>query len=201
MATTRSRPRRVAKATVVAPAPNSAPAYVVPGVGDEDYAAAYRYGVLVADEHGNRTFTEVEPVLAEQWVTARGTSRLEWAQARPAVQEGYAGVARVQPVKTVSETRPAKARTTGGKARSGSRAKATSTRSRGKATRTAARGRSRGGDDLAKRGPQDRSRINVSERWEVDYWCERLGVTPAQLKRAVKSAGPSVKNVRRELRK
>jgi hypothetical protein len=41
----------------------------------------------------------------------------------------------------------------------------------------------------------------VTEPWEVKYWCERLGVTPAQLKRAVKSAGHSVKDVRRELRK
>jgi Protein of unknown function (DUF3606) len=195
MANTRSRPRRVAKATVVAPAPRSAPAYVVPGLGDEDYAVAHRYGVLVADRHGRKEFAEVEPILSEQWVTARGTSRLPWEQARPAVQEGYAGVVRVQPVKEAD--RPAKARTGRGKPRA---AKRGATSARGKATRTAARGRSRG-DDLTKRGPQDRSRISVTEPWEVKYWCERLGVTPAQLKRAVKSAGPSVKNVRRQLGK
>jgi Protein of unknown function (DUF3606) len=198
MANTSSRPRRVAKATVIAPAPRSAPAYVVPGLGDEDYAVAYRYGVLVADRHGRKEFAEVEPVLAEQWITARGTSRLSWDEARPAVREGYAGVVRVRPVRVAD--RPAKARTGRGKTRAGTRAKAGSPRGHGKATRTASRSRTRG-DNLAKRGPQDRSRINVSEPWEVDYWCERLGVTPAQLKRAVKSAGPSVKNVRRQLGK
>src|SRR5215213_5514654 len=108
MPSTRSRPRP-RKVTVAAPAAPSAPAYVVPGVGGEEYTAAYRYGVLVADKHGQKTFAEVEPVLAEEWVTARGRSRLDWTQARPAVQEGYAGVVRVQPVKTVD--RPAKART------------------------------------------------------------------------------------------
>jgi hypothetical protein len=140
----------------------------------------------------------VEPVLAEQWVTARGTSRLTWEEARPAVQEGYAGVVRVQPVQEVD--RPAKARTGRGKTRAGIRTKAGSARGRGRATRTAARGRGRG-DNLSNRGPRDRSRISISEPWEVKYWCERLGVTPAQLKRAVKSAGPSVKNVRRQLGK
>ena len=43
--------------------------------------------------------------------------------------------------------------------------------------------------------------MNVREPWEVDYWCERLGVTPAQLRRAVKSAGPMAKDVRRQLGK
>src|SRR5829696_2516895 len=158
MPSTRSRPRP-RKVTVAAPAARSAPAYVVPGVGGEEYATAYRYGVLVADKHGKKEFAEVEPLLAEEWVAARGTSRQNWSQARPAVREGYAGVVRVQPVKTAE--RPAKSRTDRGKARAGARAKAGAARGRGKAARTAARSRSGGGDNLAKRGQQDRSRINV----------------------------------------
>ena len=43
--------------------------------------------------------------------------------------------------------------------------------------------------------------MNVSEPWEVDYWCERFGVTPARLRQAVKKAGPMAKDVRRELGK
>ena len=97
----------------------------------------------------------------------------------------------LQPVKTVPARRPAKARTARSK-----------TGTRRAATTGSARGKSKAhGDDLRKRGPQDRARVNVHERWEVDYWCERFGVTPARLRAAVKKAGPMAKDVRRELRK
>lgn len=56
-------------------------------------------------------------------------------------------------------------------------------------------------DNLQKAGPQDRSRINVNERWELDYWCKELGVSQQQLEQAVKSVGPSVTAVRQHLRK
>jgi hypothetical protein len=36
-------------------------------------------------------------------------------------------------------------------------------------------------DNLQKAGPQDRSRINVHERWELEYWTEALGVSAEQL--------------------
>lgn len=42
-------------------------------------------------------------------------------------------------------------------------------------------------DDLSNRGPQDRSRINLSEDWEVQYWTKKLGVTKQQLSDAVKA--------------
>ncbi len=54
-------------------------------------------------------------------------------------------------------------------------------------------------DSLQDRGPQDRSSINVHEKWEVDYWTRALGVTEAQLVEAVMAAGPGVKNVKRHL--
>ena len=56
-------------------------------------------------------------------------------------------------------------------------------------------------DNLQKAGPQDRSRINVNERWEVDYWCKELGVSQQELEQAVKSVGPSVSAVRQRLGK
>lgn len=56
-------------------------------------------------------------------------------------------------------------------------------------------------DDLSKRGPQDRTRINVNESWELDYWCKQLGVTPEELKQAVQKAGVMVTDVRRHLGK
>ncbi|MFD2368168.1 DUF3606 domain-containing protein [Pseudoduganella sp. GCM10020061] len=56
-------------------------------------------------------------------------------------------------------------------------------------------------DNLQKAGPEDRSRINVNERWERDYWTRELGVNDEELERAVKAVGPSVKAVREYLRK
>ncbi|WP_454722775.1 MULTISPECIES: DUF3606 domain-containing protein [Cupriavidus] len=56
-------------------------------------------------------------------------------------------------------------------------------------------------DDLKKRGPADRSRINVNEPWELSYWSAALGVTPDALKKAVAAVGVSVDAVRRHLGK
>ncbi|MEN5158602.1 MULTISPECIES: DUF3606 domain-containing protein [Achromobacter] len=56
-------------------------------------------------------------------------------------------------------------------------------------------------DDLSKRGPQDRSRINVNEPHELRYWTQALGVTEAQLREAVKTVGPSATAVREHLGK
>ena len=54
-------------------------------------------------------------------------------------------------------------------------------------------------DNLQKSGPQDRSRINVHEEWEVRHWTETLGVTREELERAVAAVGPSVSAVREHL--
>lgn len=44
-------------------------------------------------------------------------------------------------------------------------------------------------DDKSNRGPQDRSRINTSEDYEVRYWTEKFGCTVNELKDAVAAAG------------
>lgn len=54
-------------------------------------------------------------------------------------------------------------------------------------------------DNLDQRGPQDRSRINLNEPWEVTYWAKELGISKEELERAVKAAGPSVAAVRQML--
>ena len=212
MPTTRSRPSKTTAARTTYDdatwrATHATREYVVPGLDYDDYAPAYRYGTVVKDKHGNKEFVEVEPLLAEEWAGVRGASPLDWAQARPAVQDGYAGVVRVRKVKTVktgaaAKVRTARTKTVTRRATSATRTTRTSAvRGRSKAAgKTAAKNRT-GGDNLHKRGPQDRARVNVNEPWEVDYWCERLGVTPAKLRQAVKKAGPMAKDVRRELGK
>jgi hypothetical protein len=56
-------------------------------------------------------------------------------------------------------------------------------------------------DDRTKKGPQDRSRINVNEDYELRYWTKELGVSPDELKSAVQKVGPSVEAVREHLGK
>ena len=56
-------------------------------------------------------------------------------------------------------------------------------------------------DDSTKRGPQDRERINVNERYELDYWSKELKVSPEKLKEAVAKVGVMAKDVRKHLGK
>ena len=56
-------------------------------------------------------------------------------------------------------------------------------------------------DDPTKRGPEDASRINVHERYEVDYWCTKFNVTPEQLKACVQKVGVMVADVKKCLGK
>jgi hypothetical protein len=56
-------------------------------------------------------------------------------------------------------------------------------------------------DNLHIRRPQDPTKINVHEAWEVKYWAQSLGVTEQQLKEAVKAVGVSTSAVKRYLGK
>ena len=55
-------------------------------------------------------------------------------------------------------------------------------------------------DNLQDRGPQDRSRININEDWELRYWTKELGVTEDQLRKTVQRVGPSADAVRKALK-
>lgn len=54
-------------------------------------------------------------------------------------------------------------------------------------------------DDKSKRGPADRIRINVHEKWEIDYWTKAFNCSEEQLKNAVKEVGVMVEDVREYL--
>ena len=56
-------------------------------------------------------------------------------------------------------------------------------------------------DDKTKVGLQDRSRININEKSEVDYWTKRFGVTVERLRAAVDKVGTSVKDVEADLKR
>jgi hypothetical protein len=54
-------------------------------------------------------------------------------------------------------------------------------------------------DDVRNRGPEDRSRINVNEPWELKYWSKTLGVTPDRLKEVVQKVGTRTEDVEQYL--
>jgi hypothetical protein len=55
-------------------------------------------------------------------------------------------------------------------------------------------------DNLQNRGQQDRARINLHEKHEIQYWTKTLGVSQEELEQAVKKAGNSAEAVRQHLR-
>jgi hypothetical protein len=55
-------------------------------------------------------------------------------------------------------------------------------------------------DDLSKRGPADRSRINLGEPYEVQYWADKFGVSKERLSEVVRKVGPSADAVSKELK-
>ncbi|MFZ4874944.1 DUF3606 domain-containing protein [Janthinobacterium sp. Mn2066] len=54
-------------------------------------------------------------------------------------------------------------------------------------------------DDLTKRGPQDASKINIHEDWELTYWSKKFGVTKEKLSQAVKAVGVNASAVAKHL--
>jgi hypothetical protein len=56
-------------------------------------------------------------------------------------------------------------------------------------------------DNKQDRGPADRSRINVNEEYEVQYWTKALGVSREELTEAVRKVGVMADKVRASLGK
>lgn len=54
-------------------------------------------------------------------------------------------------------------------------------------------------DDLKRTAPEDPNKINMNQSWEVQYWCNALGVTEWELREAVDAVGPMVEDVKRYL--
>jgi predicted RNA-binding protein YlqC (UPF0109 family) len=54
-------------------------------------------------------------------------------------------------------------------------------------------------DNKLNRGQPDRSKINMSEDYEVKHWTRELGVTREELARVIEKVGNSAAAVRKEL--
>lgn len=55
-------------------------------------------------------------------------------------------------------------------------------------------------DDKTHTGGQDRTRISLSEDYEVQDWCKKFGVTPQQLRDAVATVGDQASAVEAHLK-
>jgi len=56
-------------------------------------------------------------------------------------------------------------------------------------------------DNLHKKRPQDSSRVNIHEPWEVEYWCKEFNCTKLQLALAVEKHGTSAAAIRKYFNK
>lgn len=55
-------------------------------------------------------------------------------------------------------------------------------------------------DNKNNKGPQDRSRISLTEDYEVRYWSKKFGISKDELKAVVNKVGHSVRAVEAALR-
>jgi hypothetical protein len=56
-------------------------------------------------------------------------------------------------------------------------------------------------DNLHIRRPQDPTKINIHERWEVEYWTKKWNITETQLRAAVAAVGVGTARVAAHLGK
>jgi len=63
--------------------------YVAADATYDSYGPAYSYGVAAFGRYEGRDFELIQPELAQDWNTMRGTSDLSWDQARPAVKDAW----------------------------------------------------------------------------------------------------------------
>ena len=56
-------------------------------------------------------------------------------------------------------------------------------------------------DDKTKKGQADRLRVNVEEKYEVQYWTNKWHVSEQKLRDAVAKVGPLATDVERELKR
>jgi hypothetical protein len=54
-------------------------------------------------------------------------------------------------------------------------------------------------DNLTKKDQRDRSKINMHEVWEVEYWTKHFGISKSDLQRAIEKVGNSAAAIRKEL--
>ncbi len=54
-------------------------------------------------------------------------------------------------------------------------------------------------DDLKRKEPEDSTRINVHQSWELEYWAKKFNVSVVRIETAVSEIGVEVENVKKYL--
>jgi len=63
--------------------------YATPGSKYDEYGPAYQYGWESRTRHSDESFDDVEASLGNDWESARGKSKLNWDQAKPAARDAW----------------------------------------------------------------------------------------------------------------
>lgn len=66
--------------------------YYRKGTPYEEYEPAYAYGYAAYRTHPDKDFDSMDQDMADDWKKRRGTSQLEWDQARPAARDAWSRV-------------------------------------------------------------------------------------------------------------
>lgn len=54
-------------------------------------------------------------------------------------------------------------------------------------------------DNTNIRQPEDPTKVNINQQWEIDYWCKKWSITKERLLKTVKKVGPMVVDIKKEL--
>ncbi len=54
-------------------------------------------------------------------------------------------------------------------------------------------------DSLNRKSPEDSTRINVHQSWELEYWAKEFNVSTLRIQTAVSEIGVEVENVKKYL--
>ncbi|MCP3946158.1 DUF3606 domain-containing protein [Herbaspirillum sp.] len=55
-------------------------------------------------------------------------------------------------------------------------------------------------DDLKRHGPEDPTKVNINQEWELSYWSNKFGISKEKLKEAVEAVGPMVSKIKNWLK-
>lgn len=69
----------------------------------DEYAPAYRYGWESRSRYSGKNFDDIEPDLRKNWAASRGTCRLDWDKARPAVRDAWQHVSQPSAAATTAQ--------------------------------------------------------------------------------------------------
>jgi len=56
-------------------------------------------------------------------------------------------------------------------------------------------------DNLGIKGPEDPTKVNINETWEIYYWSKKFGISTVRLIEIVKKVGVLVKDIEKHLGK